>query len=85
MSEEGRIDSAMITEAIGWLNKSDNAIAGDGIPSHEEHIRAKNDNIMIEDAVFVCGPPGMPESITKILSEEKLVQSTDNVHFEKWW
>ena len=35
--------------------------------------------------VFLCGPPGMPESIMEQLVEEKIVQSRNNIHFEKWW
>ena len=35
--------------------------------------------------VFLCGPPGMPESIMEQLVEEKTVQSRNNIHFEKWW
>ena len=42
------------------------------------------DNEKIE-AVFLCGPPGMPESIMEQLVEEKIVQSRNNIHFEKWW
>lgn len=55
----------------------------------KDTIRLLNQNgenqSMMVDAVFVCGPPGMPESITTILSEGKFVQSTDDVHFERWW
>lgn len=81
---EGRIDVAKIKDAVSWLNKSDNK----SIASNEKMMSShtgKQDKNMIADAIFVCGPPGMPESMVKILSEERLVQSTNNVHFEKWW
>mmetsp|Transcript_45228 Transcript_45228/g.94868 ORF Transcript_45228/g.94868 Transcript_45228/m.94868 type:complete len:323 (-) Transcript_45228:160-1128(-) len=78
---EGRIDSKMIRDAVGWLNQHDNIPA---MEKHGEELHGKK-STLVADAVFVCGPPGMPESMMKILSEEKFVQSTDNVHFEKWW
>ena len=56
--------------------------------ANDEKVKER-DNInhisMIADSVFVCGPPGMPEAITQTLLEEKLVQTTDDVHYEKWW
>lgn len=55
------------------------------MPSRGGNIQEQEQNNMIADAVFVCGPPGMPEYMMMILSEEKLVQSTNSVHFEKWW
>lgn len=76
--QEGRIDQPLIRDAISWLNvqhNADNAMAIPGV----------NTENMIADAVYVCGPPGMPESMIKILSEDKLVKSTDSIHFEKWW
>lgn len=84
---EGRINLEMIWDAVGWLNQSDNSAVTDEIemPSHGGNIQDQEKNNTIADAVFVCGPPGMPESMMTILSEEKLVQSTNNVHFEKWW
>lgn len=70
---EGRIDSDLINGAVRWLNET---ATGD---------RVLREDGMVADAVFVCGPPGMPESISETLLEEKLVRSADNVHFEQWW
>jgi len=81
---EGRIDSVMIGDAVNWLNHSKN-MAEKSKQQQQRELPQKQPSTKIADAVFVCGPPGMPESMMDILSEEKLVQSTDNVHFEKWW
>lgn len=77
--EEGRIDRALIKGAVKWLNECDNHASSD-----EMQLQEGGDE-MVADSVFVCGPPGMPESIVNILSKEKIVQSTKSVHFEKWW
>ncbi|KAL7536586.1 hypothetical protein ACHAXR_007269 [Thalassiosira sp. AJA248-18] len=82
--QEGRIDLPMIRDAVRWINKGGDILSREGMLSQEETTHEQDDN-MIADEVFVCGPPGMPECITRILSEEKFVRSTRNVHFEKWW
>lgn len=85
---EGRIDSEMIRDAVNWLNHSKNMDEKSKQQQQQKQQRElpqEQSSTKIADAVFVCGPPGMPESMMDILSEEKLVQSTDNVHFEKWW
>jgi NAD(P)H-flavin reductase len=71
----------MVRDAVMWLNESpddDGAAAGvaadDGIGDAE-----------VADAVFVCGPPGMPEAMLGMLLEAGLVRSADVVLFEKWW
>lgn len=70
---EGRLDLAVMRDAVRWLNKT-----GDNTQEH-------GTNCVVADAAYICGPPGMPESMMDILSKEKLVHSEDNVHFEKWW
>eukprot|EP00956_Cyclotella_meneghiniana_P030383 scaffold76296_cov43-Cyclotella_meneghiniana.AAC.2 len=42
------------------------------------------------DSVFICGPPGMPESLKDILmynssASKGFIKSESDVHFEKWW
>ena len=59
--QEGRIDQTHIRDAISWLNQSHDDMAISGV----------NTESMIADAAYVCGPPGMPESMIKILSEDK--------------
>jgi len=44
----------------------------------------------IADSVFICGPPGMPESLKDILmynssASKGFIKSESDVHFEKWW
>ena len=81
---EGRIDETMVNTAVGWLNdESENGIMASGeAPSWIDN---KNENAIVADAIYVCGPPGMPESMMKILLDGSLVQSEEDVHFEKWW
>merc|ERR1711971_748214 len=81
---EGRIDETMEKTAVGWLNdESENGIMASGeAPSR---IDDRNENAIVADAVYVCSPPGMPESMTKILTDGSLVRSDEDVHFEKWW
>ena len=44
----------------------------------------------VADSVFICGPPGMPESLKEILSDQNtiskgFVKSEADIYFEKWW
>ena len=82
--QEGRIDLSKIRGAVQWLNECGNAVDTNSSTKDERLVLETTAVGVVADAVFVCGPPGMPESITKIL-EEKFVQSEDSVHFEKWW
>jgi hypothetical protein len=63
----------MIKDAVRWINMMDN--------EEEEDV--------IADLVYICGPPGMPEEIQSLLfpsqNDRRLVRSTDDVNFEKWW
>jgi hypothetical protein len=67
--QEGRIDSTMATDAVGWLNGSDNGICKVTEWRHGTFYVCGNDDDMVADSVYLCGPPGMPEAILKILLE----------------
>ena len=50
----------------------------------------QDDHNTIADSVFICGPPGMPESLKDILmynssASKGFIKSESHVHFEKWW
>ena len=77
---EGRLEFEAIREAVRWLNN--NAVGG---VMQSQTKSSSGDNSMVADDVFICGPPGMPESMIEILSKEKLVRSADDINFEKWW
>ncbi|KAL9180617.1 hypothetical protein ACHAXT_011070 [Thalassiosira profunda] len=77
---EGRLELDVIRDAVWWLNNN----AGGGAMQSQTKI-FRGDDSMVADDVFVCGPPGMPESMIEILSKEKLVRSADDINFEKWW
>ncbi|KAL7551885.1 hypothetical protein ACHAWF_015095 [Thalassiosira exigua] len=76
----GRINETMIRDAVEWLNESRDEDVAQG--EKEEMVE---DGTTIADAAYVCGPPGMPESVAEILVGEALVRSADDVRFEKWW
>ncbi len=84
----GRVDHDMIQDAVHWLNKMDNAT----LRVDEEQKKVDEDG-MIVDQVYVCGPPGMPEDIQRLLipsspsqkDDIRFVRSEDDVNFEKWW
>ena len=54
-----------------------------------------DENNMMADLVYICGPPGMPEDIIQGMLQsnknnkgngvKKFVRSAEDVHFEKWW
>ena len=50
----------------------------------------QDDHNTIADSLFICGPPGMPESLKDILmynssASKGFIKSESHVHFEKWW
>jgi ferredoxin-NADP reductase len=91
--KSGRIDHDMIDDAIVWLNKGKNRAE----ENHQQQLEGEDgddENNMMADLVYVCGPPGMPEDIQGMLLSnknnegngvKKFVRSAEDVHFEKWW
>ena len=50
----------------------------------------QDDHNTIADSLFICGPPGMPESLKDILmynssASKGFIKSESHVYFEKWW
>jgi len=82
--KKGRVDHNMIKDAVRWINMMDNVKVDD----NEQKVREEEEDV-IADLVYICGPPGMPEEIQSLLfpsqNDRRLVRSTDDVNFEKWW
>eukprot|EP00986_Skeletonema_menzelii_P000489 scaffold144_cov159-Skeletonema_menzelii.AAC.3 len=83
--KKGRFDRDMIKDAVCWINAVDNV----DIHDDERKLEDKDDDMMV-DLVYVCGPPGMPEDIQRLLipsesNQMRFMRSSDDVHFEKWW
>jgi len=81
--KRGRVNQDMIKDAVRWINMMDNAVLND------ERNQEEDDDV-IADLVYICGPPGMPEDMQRLIFPSqndriRFVQSTDDVHFEKWW
>jgi ferredoxin-NADP reductase len=83
----GRIDAALIRNAIGGLTRrqiaaqlvtTGTAAAPDG---HIADVTAAS--VVSEMRCYICGPPGMIEGAAALVDEQGL-QDT-NIHFEKWW
>lgn len=94
--KSGRIDHEMIEDAILWLNTGKNRAEEDEqqLEGEEGGEDGDDENNMMADMVYICGPPGMPEDIEDMLLSnknnkgngvKKFVRSAEDVHFEKWW
>lgn len=75
----------MIQDAVCWMNTPND---------HDDEQTLEEDDDgdhMIVDLVYICGPPGMPEDIQRLLIPsqpngiKRFVRSVDDVHYEKWW
>lgn len=64
----GRITSELIGEAMVWLRGEE-----DG----------GNETWRAADAVYICGPPGMAETMSEACLDHGILRSS--IHFEQWW
>ena len=87
--KKGRIDHDMIQDAVCWMNTPNDDDDEQTLKDDDEDDDDGDD--MIVDLVYICGPPGMPEDIQRILIPsqpnmgKRFVRSVDDVHYEKWW
>eukprot|EP00984_Skeletonema_dohrnii_P000742 scaffold219_cov119-Skeletonema_dohrnii-CCMP3373.AAC.6 len=58
--KKGRVDHDMIKDAVRWINMMDNAVLNDERKQEEDYD-------VIADLVYICGPPGMPEDMQRLL------------------
>ena len=82
--KRGRVDRDMIKDAVRWLNTT--------VEVTDDQQEDEGDDDMIADLVYICGPPGMPEDMRRLLlplgdddDKQEFVRSIEDVLFEKWW
>jgi ferredoxin-NADP reductase len=82
----GRIDKALIRNAIGGLTRrhvaSQLGTKGGGSTAITAQ-SAVADGVVQGMRCYICGPPGMIEGAAALVVEQGLQDA--NIHFEKWW